>query len=84
MDTMKQTKIYLTNISCQKLQNIVGQGCSSAYQVMISESDYVGIAGQVSEPAISQASNENFPLPALPSQHSWLHRVLRSLGLKKG
>ena len=80
---MKQTKIYLTNISCHKMQNIVGQGCSSAYQVLISESDYVGIAGQVSDPANSQASNENFPVPASAAQYPWLQRVLRSLGLKK-
>lgn len=81
---MKQTKIYLTNISCHKLQNIVGQGCSSAYQVMISESDYLGIAGQVSEPETSQAANERFPASADLTQHSWLHCVLRSLGFKKG
>jgi len=80
---MTQTKIYLTNIQCHKLQNIVGQGCASPYQVLISESDYLGVAGQVSDPGNSQASNQDFDVPAVHSPHSWLHRVLHSMGLKK-
>jgi len=81
---MTQTKLYLTNISCQKLQNIVGQGFTSPYQVLISESDYIGIAGQVSEPGNSQASNQEFKVPAAYFPVSWMKRVLQSIGIKRG
>jgi hypothetical protein len=79
-----QTRLHLTNIQCQKLQNIVGQGCVSPYQVLVSQSDYLGIAGQVSEPGNSRAANQEFPLPAAMPKESWARRVLRTLGLKKG
>jgi hypothetical protein len=83
METMTQTKAYLTNIQCHKLQNIVGQGCVSPYQVLVAQSDYIGLTGQVFEPGLSDAANQDFPASADRSGGSWMSRVLRTLGLNK-
>lgn len=80
---MTQTRLYLTNIQCHKLQNIVGQGFASPYQVLISESDYLGITGQVFEPGTSQASNQPFEAPAAQARGSWVQRALHSMGIRK-
>ena len=80
---MKLKLIQMTSIHCEKLQNIVGQGSVSPYQVTISDGAVVGLTGQIRKPGESVSSNDVMVnIPPSP-QLSWLRRVLRAFGLRK-
>ena len=80
---MKLKIIQMTSIHCEKLQNIVGQGSVSPYQVTISDGAIVGLTGQVSKPGESTSSNEDMVHVQSTTELSLLQRALRALGLRR-
>ena len=86
---MTQTNLHMTVFEIHKLQNIVGLGSASPYQITTYTGNMVGMVGTITDPAKISASNDDNSVgkttvskPAASA--SWLRRALTASGLKRG
>lgn len=80
-----QTVIRQTIFQAQPLQNVVGVGNTTAYQIEVSEGRRLGMFGSISVPAEAEVLNDT-PYSRNAAQApgpirlvSWLHRALATL-----
>lgn len=85
---MTQTNLHLTVFEIEKLQNIVGFGSASPYQITTYPGKMVGMVGTITDPASGNALNDDDSVvedtastPAAPA--SWFQRTLAASGLKR-
>ena len=81
---MKNCKLNLSIIHCEKLRDIVGLGGHSPYQIWISPGSFVGLSGTVVDTTQTRASNEDTLNSGHASPTSWLQRIFRVRRLNKG
>jgi hypothetical protein len=74
---MTQTKLRLTIFEVQKLENVVGLGHASPYQITTFSGDTVGMIGTVTNSSQKDSANDNFAAPEKTG--SWRHRIISSL-----
>jgi hypothetical protein len=79
---MNQTNLHYTYFQVERLKNVVGIGRSSAYQVITSPGEVLGVLGPVTDPHTTQAMNDpRFSSKPRLFVNSWLKRSLTALGL---
>ena len=83
MSNMKQTSIRMTIIHSQKLQNIVGQGGASPYQIWTAPGATVGKLGKIINTSESRAANDQAVSSNRTLGQSWLQRVWLKLGQRQ-
>jgi hypothetical protein len=86
---MTQTNLHMTIFEIHKLQNIVGLGSASPYQITTYTGNMVGMIGTITDPAKIDASNDDNSVsePAASesaASASWFRRALAASGLKRG
>jgi hypothetical protein len=86
---MTQTNLHMTVFEIHKLQNIVGLGSASPYQITTYPGAMVGMVGTITDPAKISASNEDnsdaqVTVAGSAAKKSWLNRALTASGLKRG
>jgi len=81
---MKNNKLNLTVVHCEKFRNIVGQGRYSPYQVWFSPGSNLGFFGTVMNASEAIASNDDLATSHHIFGASWLQRTLLALRLKCG
>jgi len=86
---MTQTNLHMTVFEIHKLQNIVGLGSASPYQITTYPGNMVGMVGTVTDPAKISASNDESSVSESATSESatpasWFQRTLAASGLKRG
>lgn len=84
---MTQTNLHMTVFEIHKLQNIVGLGSASPYQITTYTGNMVGMVGTITDPAKISASNDDYSVGESTVSNptasaSWFRRALTASGLK--
>ncbi len=80
---MTQTNLRLTIFQVQRLQDIVGLGGISPYQITIFTGNPLGRTGTIVKPGKLKPANDNCWLDEAASSESWLQRFKISLGIRQ-
>ncbi len=80
---MTQTNLRLTIFQVQRLQDIVGLGGISPYQITIFTGDSLGRTGTIVDPSKLESANDGCWLAETAPSESWLRRFKFSFGMRQ-